>query len=1451
MNTFFDKKKPFNPNIKKIYPIIKAPIVNEDIDKISKLFILVEQGNIAEVKKFILTTRVKLNAKYNDETILHKVLMIDNMKMSESKKLDFIDYLVSNGALINSYNKFSITPLHLAVLNKYRTIVKYFIDKNVNIDAVTNENLTPLHYATLINIDSCPEDNMPQNLIPNPESKNINYNEISKRLIKAFKDNDGILATPVTGVDKVAVGNNDIDRYNDAGPGGVGGQPLDDQGVAVVIGVTEPLLNILNDDNISVLNNLIKYKSTISDQLSLNIKKKIEDKQTNITNLKQEDIIEPIFKSEIDNLKKNFSIKDNFIEQDIDSIIEEYSDDSEINYYNKYKVEQANIINKVTREITDEIKKILVDIIDLRLQDNNNNNIAIFNIAGSEAQITKKNFYHQVILNQAQFDQIIQDTGLENDDVYIDHIKYYFTIYSTVNLGLQLVDIKAAAHREPADKDDAYILNINYQVAGRNQTQAAPPNPAYNAYNPPAGQQQQPFSLILDKTYKKKDLYDHYNWPLGGGNHILPAIPITLPGYNIFLFYFSFLIIFNDRIVQPGNKSPLVLHNILNLLLVINKCIYKFNKFNNIDQQIKSINKIDSLVVDLIENHKKTIQDITKIKFFRQIYNTINPPIYPFPLNFDFSTIILGNAGRVPDQNFFNFDINKMDQLIKQNCVYDEIIPFSGAPLAVPDPNGKKKYLIKFIDKDCIQYGIALLFQSIKKKYIFYNKQYYIDSFNLLGNLQIPNEMKHKIIRECIYKIYNRIITDYVNNLINVSIREIITLAFQQILNVNNIEGLNIRPLITQFLDIYLPEEDFSFNSILYTNEIIKTINDATTRDAAKLKLNNRVLNIKLIEDEDYDIYNDENFKSDIITIQKLNKYYPIFYSYNYEGREINKECIIIDYGLIEDLLKAGSNINIKDQTGKTVIDYIIEAKMHYILNETIKKKLITKNLQYVLEKTIKNEKEHNNLFGYNISEIKFLKNYEKELLDKLKNIEEIRKNIPINIKNIFKIYLLLQNIYWYRMLNKEFFRDNEYLNLFNIEYDNTLFNFIPGITGEKKLKGINDWKNIISDIEINIEQNSNKSITNKESNLSKNTTLIEKTREQAPIVNIDRRLYIENKNKIKLLKKLKKDLLKESNIYILTKPNLNINPLDYFGSENITIDKSILYFRTVFKNIVDDNINNPPIIYTYIWEMIRKFNKPYFIHLKICNIYNEILEIPIINKLKQQSYSAISLIKPQNNINVLDQEKLSELNKKISLLNKYMEPISKFIDGRMYNPILSSNPLLLFQIRTIVHILSTFLGSNLIMFIERLLYKEFEIRYPDTTPNNPNSKHLLIIQNIQNIVADLKQYVTSDLLVDGYLSYDFVKLIIPFKITDNELPREINMDDIFENILIKLKTKSPLLDETEENKFIINNIRTKVIPYYQSLYKEVTIQLLNFSDSYYRFIKNQYAGIIMLNKSI
>jgi hypothetical protein len=69
----------------------------------------------------------------------------------------------------------------------------------------------------------------------------------------------------------------------------------------------------------------------------------------------------------------------------------------------------------------------------------------------------------------------------------------------------------------------------------------------------------------------------------------------------------------------------------------------------------------------------------------------------------------------------------------------------------------------------------------------------------------------------------------------------------------------------------------------------------------------------------------------------------------------------------------------------------------------------------------------------------------------------------------------------------------------------------------------------------------------------------------------------------------------------------------------------------------------------------------------------------------------------------------------------------------------------------------------------------------------------------------------------------------------------------------------SPSLTETEyninsgieEDSILINNIKENILPYYNKLYIETTNQLLNFSDSYYRYIKNQYMGLVLLSKVV
>ena len=1335
MNSF--QKKPYNPNIKKIFPTIVAPTFEDDNNKLAQLFILIEQGNIAEVKKHILTTRVKINAIYNDESVLHKVLMIDDIKMSESKKLDFIIYLVSNGALINAYNKYNITPLHFAVQKKYLSIVKYFIQKNANVNSVTNENLTPLHYATLINIDSCPSDYSPQNIIDINE-KNINYNKITNIIIEAFKKNKDLQ------ISNIDINSND---YQDDGSLVINKYTFTN---------TNFMDSIKNNKYITYLQELIKIIPDIDSIVKTyndTFRTAAQSNSINPNNLNK-DMTEQIIKSEIKKLKKKLTINKN-----IDAIIEnsekidnnKYTINSiKVNYSDKLKYLLLDIDEFIENDLSELFKYIIIS----RLEDNND----IANIIAS-----KKYNLNIKIDKTTNFDSTLNSKKI--DKLYYDQ--------SNPNIPTQIT-----LNYNPRNEKYSYIDNNN------------------NNYN---------LDINIDK------------------NEIQDILPLGVPGprgitinninvdYNYFSYYFIFLNKYNE-IKGLSTLKPRQIYELLYVLLVIHTHVS--SKLLGIDELNNILNKIENKIKDLIEKHNSIIKDCI-----------IQIIIMNLQTNNSTSNLQVSNLQTIKLDNFDidmeqKFDLNKFEII---NQITDGVI--------------KQNYLKKLIDKNYFEYIISNFLKDIRNKYYFFNQTYYNNAIEELQSVIISGKTKNKIVRESIYKMYDTIILDYFNNLIGASIITNITT------NIGTTTKLG-SPILQGLVDIYLPNKEYTFNFYTYTNNIINFI--INTKNKIELdnysksnKITNNLQNsydFKIIEDEDYDIYNDKNFSSDVITIEKLNKYYPIFYSYNYDGQEVNKECLIINYDLIEFLLKSGANVNIKDQTGKTVLDYIVDGKMHYILNddtEYIKKRLVKNNLQYILEKIIKNELEHNNLFGYTNNKIKLLENYEKTFIDKLKNTEEIKNNIPLNIKYIFKIYLLLQNIYWFRMLNKDFFVDNTYIELFDIKY-----------TSKNKLTFNNDWKKMISEIEFEIKLTSEKVIEKKISKLMKSTTIIEGMGYDNELLNqyssipsnlnipYDRP-YALNKNKKKILEKLKKKLV-DISYNVINDTSLNYS--NYFNNmENIKVDKSLLYFRKIFQNLVKDESSYN--YYTYIWQLMNDFDKPYLIHLKMNDIYNKILQKPIINNIKKESYSAISLIKQQNNIKILDNNKIEEINTEISKLIKYMEPISKFIDGRMYEQELSSNPLLLFQIRTIIHILTTFIGSNMIMFIRRLLFFDYNnILDMSKTKDDINNE-------IDKQMEELKEYVLSDLLIDGKLSYDFIKLIKPFKITEYDLPNENSMEDIFEKIIQKLNFKEPMDDK------IILNIRTKVLPYYQSLYKEATIQLLNFSDSYYRFIKNQYAGMLMINK--
>jgi hypothetical protein len=140
-------------------------------------------------------------------------------------------------------------------------------------------------------------------------------------------------------------------------------------------------------------------------------------------------------------------------------------------------------------------------------------------------------------------------------------------------------------------------------------------------------------------------------------------------------------------------------------------------------------------------------------------------------------------------------------------------------------------------------------------------------------------------------------------------------------------------------------------------------------------------------------------------------------------------------------------------------------------------------------------------------------------------------------------------------------------------------------------------------------------------------------------------------------------------------------------------------------------------------------------------------------------------------------------------------------------------------------------------MFLEKLIIHDEKERL------KPDSKYSDIYKDISNQTIALKEYILSDTLDANKLTFQIVKLLMGFATTSFDLPSDTTFESIFEEIIQLLPV------QIKYNEVIVENIRSNVIPYYSAVYKETLDQLLNFSDSYYRFVKNQNLGILTLKK--
>lgn len=176
--------KNIRPNIPPIYNRGFQAENLVDPDLIKKLYNIILESDLDKFKLFVANNNINLNIKDPDtgQGLIHILLSGEN-NIPENIIYKFIEYLISQGAPINIFDQYNISPIHLAAKNQYYNILELLLKNGANPDAVDSQNMTPLAWAAQgIPVACKPFKKNPEIKLENNNNTKNNFQDLLKKL---------------------------------------------------------------------------------------------------------------------------------------------------------------------------------------------------------------------------------------------------------------------------------------------------------------------------------------------------------------------------------------------------------------------------------------------------------------------------------------------------------------------------------------------------------------------------------------------------------------------------------------------------------------------------------------------------------------------------------------------------------------------------------------------------------------------------------------------------------------------------------------------------------------------------------------------------------------------------------------------------------------------------------------------------------------------------------------------------------------------------------------------------------------------------------------------------------------------------------------------------------------------------------------------------------------------